>query len=70
MDVLPKQHFYEPGLDVLRFVAFLLVFESHAFMSLLPHLSHSEMGGPALDWAGACIWGGSFGVDIFFVLSS
>ncbi|MGH9654901.1 MAG: acyltransferase family protein [Bryobacteraceae bacterium] len=49
-----RSRFYRPELDVLRFFAFLLVFESHAFEHV-----------PTLN-----LHSGGYGVDLFFALSS
>jgi len=60
--------FYRPELDALRFLAFLLVFCHHAFVSsFIGRLS-------TLPWAeripAAIVLGGEFGVDLFFILSA
>jgi peptidoglycan/LPS O-acetylase OafA/YrhL len=52
--------FYRPGLDVLRAVAFLLVFVAHGFVGSLDQ--HTQLG--ALGRSG------EFGVGVFFFLSS
>lgn len=62
--------FYLPQLDVLRFFAFLSVFVCHAF----PHDVDSflQMGAPAViaKLLVGIVMSGTFGVDLFFVLSS
>ena len=60
--------FYRPELDALRFLAFLMVFTHHAFLSSVIFAL------PSLPWieripAGIAL-GGQFGVDLFFVLSA
>jgi peptidoglycan/LPS O-acetylase OafA/YrhL len=52
--------FYRPGLDILRALAFLLVFVAHGLVS--------EINRPTQ--AGAIARMGEFGVSIFFFLSS
>jgi len=60
-------HFYEPGLDVLRFVAFLMVFLSHAFPALAWQVDYPSR---LAVWRATLIQAGAFGVDIFFALSA
>ena len=72
----PRRHagrgerFYHPELDVLRFVAFLLVFLHH----FLPHEAdvYVQQGVPRGigEWLAAIVLAGGFGVDLFFLLSS
>lgn len=59
----PTGRFYRPELDGLRFIAFFLVFSCHATGSViwLPPV------GPFLEHLAR---GGSFGVDLFFLLSA
>src|SRR5271169_3487102 len=59
----PPSRFYQPELDGLRFVAFFLVFICHAQYGL----TWQSWAGQLLLHVGA---GGSFGVDLFFVLSA
>ena len=56
--------FYVPQLDALRFLAFLMVFATHA----LPH--GAESYGPLGPLPALIVRSGAFGVDLFFVLSS
>jgi peptidoglycan/LPS O-acetylase OafA/YrhL len=55
--------FYRPELDGLRFVAFLLVFCGHSTVRVT---DWSGVG----DWFPVVVSGGSFGVDLFFILSA
>ena len=59
----PPSRFYRPELDGLRFLAFFLVF-----------ICHAQYGIAWQSWAGQLLLhvgaGGSFGVDLFFVLSA
>ncbi len=65
----PREHYYRPELDVLRFLAFSLVFINHTFpigphariLALFPRL------GPIIATFAAS---GGFGVSVFFVLSA
>lgn len=57
---------YFPQLDVLRFIAFLMVFGAHAF----PHDAGALGGGPFAGSAAVLVRSGGFGVDLFFALSS
>ncbi len=52
--------FYRPGLDILRALAFLLVFVAHG---LLPEINRPSQ-------AGAIARTGEYGVSIFFFLSA
>src|SRR2546423_15695883 len=62
--------FYMPGLDMLRFFAFLAVFLNHTF----PHDVDSflQMGAPRViaELLLLIVKSSSFGLDVFFVLSS
>lgn len=59
--------FYEPGLDVLRFAAFLMVFVSHAFPDWAWQVAYPSV---AAHWRATVIQAGAFGVDVFFALSA
>src|SRR5215203_2612174 len=62
--------FYHPELDVLRFVAFLAVFLHHA-LPRDPRIYFDKGFSPAVtEWLLAAKAGGSFGLDLFFALSS
>ena len=65
-----QQVFYHPELDVLRFFAFLAVFFHHA----LPRDPNSYIRGglspTAAQWLLTAKEAGSYGVDLFFVLSA
>ncbi len=56
-----KAGYYQPGLDALRWVAFLLVFTFHVLPKTL---------GPSISFMGALQEAGSAGVCIFFTLSA
>lgn len=58
--------FYRPELDVLRFFAFLGVYQVHTYAG-----AHAAEGGPRwVAFANRLNYAGSFGVDLFFVLSA
>jgi peptidoglycan/LPS O-acetylase OafA/YrhL len=63
-----SQAFYLPELDVLRFFAFFVVFVHH----VLPNNSNAYQGklAPLSTWISNTVTAGSFGVDLFFALSS
>lgn len=64
---MPPGKFHRPELDVLRFVAFLLVFLHHA----LPHSSAAySLPLPAARLLAAAARAGALGVDLFFALSA
>src|ERR1700761_1323002 len=52
--------FYRPGLDIVRFVAFLLVFVAHGLLGSIQKTTQT----------GAIARAGEFGVCVFFFLSS
>jgi peptidoglycan/LPS O-acetylase OafA/YrhL len=61
--------FYRPELDMLRFFAFLGVFQFHYAFSISSHIN--QWGAPRwLVLLNDASYGGSFGVDLFFVLSA
>lgn len=63
---MPRERYYVPALDGLRFFAFLLVFFHHAAPNVLPDSNAPQ------DWQywwHALVMGGAFGVPIFFALS-
>ena len=64
-----SDRFYRPELDALRFCAFSLVFIAHAFPSAAG-LQRSDFP----DWLSTALHGiragGSYGVDVFFMLSA
>ena len=72
-EVKPRQGFYLPSLDVLRFGAFLMVFVSHSMLDdqALPNIMKAAHLSPFLircvNKLGLC---GNFGVDVFFCLSA
>ena len=65
-----EERFYHPELDVLRFVAFLLVFMLHGFAAEPAAWRAAGLGEEAARWGSSLILAGRFGVDLFFVLSS
>jgi len=62
--------FYRPELDVLRFVAFLLVFLSHVVPGDVAFFTGMRVPRPLAEFIIALAAGGSWGVDLFFALSS
>jgi peptidoglycan/LPS O-acetylase OafA/YrhL len=62
-----QSKFYRPELDVLRFVAFAFVFFFHTASSIRGEMSSSGGIQPFLSTVAMA---GSYGVDIFFLLSS
>lgn len=62
-----NQPFYLPELDILRFFAFFGVFISHAFSH---EASDFQKLGSISNWIASVAAAGSFGVDLFFALSS
>jgi peptidoglycan/LPS O-acetylase OafA/YrhL len=63
----PKQSFYRPELDALRFFAFLGVFFFHA---LPKDTAAYDSAGRLAPWFGGVVKSGAFGVDLFFALSA
>lgn len=63
------KRFYHPELDVLRFVAFLLVFVHHHFPAM-PAGSHARLEDTFKVAVSSVATAGAFGVDVFFALSS
>jgi peptidoglycan/LPS O-acetylase OafA/YrhL len=62
--------FYRPELDILRFIAFLAVFTSHAVDYPLSFLLQHHVPLFAASSLLAIAHGGPYGVDVFFVLSA
>jgi len=62
--------YYRPELDLLRFVAFLLVFLSHVVPGDETFFTGLHIPRPVADVIIAFAAGGSWGVDLFFALSS
>jgi len=62
--------YYRPELDLLRFVAFLLVFLSHVVPGDETFFTGLHVPRPVADAIIAFAAGGSWGVDLFFALSS
>lgn len=62
--------FYRPGLDILRFYAFCIVFIHHALPERAAEYTASGWPAFAADWFSAAVRAGGLGVDLFFVLSS
>ena len=62
--------YYRSELDLLRFVAFLLVFLSHVVPGDEAFFAGMQVPRPIADFIIALAAGGSWGVDLFFALSS
>jgi peptidoglycan/LPS O-acetylase OafA/YrhL len=62
-----SKHFYRPELDALRFLAFFLVYVSHTTASMVDQMATA---GPAQAVIADISIGGSYGVDLFFLLSA
>jgi peptidoglycan/LPS O-acetylase OafA/YrhL len=67
--LLPTR-FYLPGLDLIRFVAFLFVFLSHVVPGEPEFYQQAGIPGPMATAIVSVAAGGAFGVDLFFALSS
>ena len=65
-----RSRFYQPELDVLRFAAFLLVFLSHVVPGDVAFFTAMQVPRPLAEFIIALAAGGSWGVDLFFALSS
>jgi peptidoglycan/LPS O-acetylase OafA/YrhL len=65
-----RAHYYRPELDILRFVAFLMVFASHSMPG--DEAFYGQLHIPPLvsRWIISLAASGAFGVDLFFALSS
>ena len=64
------RRYYRPELDVLRFIAFFLVFLSHTVPGDPAFWAQTPFAGTAANIIVALAAGGAFGVDLFFALSS
>jgi len=65
-----RSRFYLPELDVVRFVAFFLVFLSHTVPGEPEFYQQAGIPGPLAAAIVSVAAGGAFGVDLFFALSS
>jgi peptidoglycan/LPS O-acetylase OafA/YrhL len=70
MQTSARSHFYRPELDSLRFFAFLGVFVVHVADYPVDFLVQHRVPRLAAEIAIACVQGGPYGVDVFFVLSA
>jgi len=68
--VVRKEGFYHAELDVVRFFAFLAVFLHHALPADSALYSSAGLSTTAASWLLAVKQAGSYGVDLFFTLSS
>jgi peptidoglycan/LPS O-acetylase OafA/YrhL len=68
--VAGRSRYYRPELDLLRFFAFLLVFLSHVVPGDVAFYEQSHVPLPIGLFIVAFAAGGSWGVDLFFALSS
>jgi peptidoglycan/LPS O-acetylase OafA/YrhL len=66
--ISPTKRFYRPELDCLRFFAFLGVFVSHTFSTKPEYYAARHI--PFPDLFASAARAGSFGVDLFFLLSA
>jgi peptidoglycan/LPS O-acetylase OafA/YrhL len=66
----PRPAFYAPQLDVVRFFAFFVVFVGHSFPVSARFYEQSGVPHGLAVVIAAALTCGSFGVDLFFVLSS
>jgi peptidoglycan/LPS O-acetylase OafA/YrhL len=62
--------FYHPELDVLRFLAFLVVFLHHALPRDAAIYTNSGLPAALSEWLVTAKEAGAYGVDLFFVLSA
>jgi len=67
---LTPTRFYLPELDLVRFVAFFLVFSSHVVPGEPEFYQQAGIPGPIATAIVSVAAGGAFGVDLFFALSS
>ena len=65
-----RRRYYRPELDLLRFFAFLLVFLSHVVPGDVAFYEQMYVPRPVAEFVIAFAAGGSWGVDLFFALSS
>ena len=65
-----RSRYYRPELDLLRFGAFLLVFLSHVVPGDVAFFAQMHIPRQGADFIIAFAAGGSWGVDLFFALSS
>ncbi|MFL6603698.1 MAG: acyltransferase family protein [Steroidobacteraceae bacterium] len=63
-------YYYRPELDLLRFAAFFMVFLSHAVPGEVAFFAQLHVPAELAAWIIAMAAGGTFGVDLFFALSS
>ena len=68
--VIRKEGFYHAELDVVRFFAFLAVFLHHALPAGSDLYSNAGLPTAVVSWLLAIKHAGSYGVDLFFTLSS
>src|ERR1035438_8186009 len=65
----PSSRFYRPELDVVRFIAFLLVFFHHTLLRADDIRIDHLLGGLVPAYV-AISWAGGFGLSLFFTLSA
>jgi peptidoglycan/LPS O-acetylase OafA/YrhL len=64
------RRYYRPELDLLRFLAFFMVFLSHVVPGDEVFFAQAHVPASIAYWIIGMAAGGAFGVDLFFVLSS
>jgi peptidoglycan/LPS O-acetylase OafA/YrhL len=64
------RRYYRPELDLLRFLAFFMVFLSHVVPGDEAFFAQAHVPASIAYWIIGMAAGGAFGVDLFFVLSS
>ena len=65
-----RPQYYRPELDILRFVAFLMVFASHSVPGDIAFYGQWKIPPSISHWIISLAASGAFGVDLFFALSS
>lgn len=69
-EIEPRQSFYHPELDILRFFAFFAVFVHHGLPRNAAFYIDAGLSPTATQWLLAAKSAGAFGVDLFFALSA
>lgn len=69
-NVQTNKRYYRPELDILRFLAFLLVFLNHTLPDSAAFWNGTPLPAPVASVIVGFAKGGAFGVDLFFALSA